>query len=119
MPFVAKDEYADANSIGVTAPAPRVRDITGASSDSMPILFAVFESLSPPISEATCAKTVFIDLLVASSKETIPEVSRSLIDLLYSDLSTQGLKIYCVSLSISICIRFSCSSNSSGSFIAS
>ena len=50
---------------------------------------------TPPISEANCAKTVFIDLLVASSKEIIPDVLSSLIDLLYSDLSWQGLNIYC------------------------
>ena len=48
-----KEEYAEASSIGVTAPAPKVREITGARSDSIPILFAVVESLSPPISEAT------------------------------------------------------------------
>ena len=52
FPFVAKDEYADANSIGVTAPAPRVKEITGSNSDSMPILLAVLASFSPPISEA-------------------------------------------------------------------
>ena len=41
LPFVAKDEYAEANSTGVTAPAPRVKEITGSNSDSIPILFAV------------------------------------------------------------------------------
>ena len=96
------EEYAEANSIGVTAPAPSVSEITGSSSDSIPILLAVVESLSPPISEANCAKTVFIDLLVASSKEIIPDVLSSLIDLLYSDLSWQGLNIYCFSFSKSI-----------------
>ena len=35
----------------------------------------------------TGENTVFIDLLVASSKETIPDVSNSFIDLLYSALS--------------------------------
>ena len=51
-PFVAKEEYADAISIGVTAPAPKVKDITGSISDTIPILFAVFANFCPPISEA-------------------------------------------------------------------
>ena len=76
----------------------------------MPILFAVFASLSPPISEANWAKTVLIDLLVASSKEIIPDVLSNLIDLLYSDLSWQGLNIYCFSFSKLIWIKFPCSS---------
>ena len=92
-PLFAKEEYAEASSIGVTAPAPRVNEITGSNSDSMQILLAVLDSFSQPSSEASCAKTVLTDFLVASSSETIPEVSRSLIDLLYSDLSTHGLKI--------------------------
>ena len=73
--------------MGVTAPAPRVKEITGSSSESIPILFAVLASFSPPISDANCANTVLMDLLVASSSDTIPDVSSSFIDLLYSDLS--------------------------------
>ena len=61
--------------------------MTGSRSESIPILLAVLANFSPPISDANCANTVLIDLLVASSRETIPEVSRSFIDLLYSDLS--------------------------------
>ena len=47
--------------MGVTAPAPRVKEITGSSSESIPILFAVLASFSPPISDANWAKTVLID----------------------------------------------------------
>ena len=64
-----------------------MRDITGSSSELIPILLAVEANFSPPSSDATCANTVFIDRLVASSKETIPDVSNSFIDLLYSALS--------------------------------
>ena len=93
-PFVANDEYAEAISIGVAAPAPKVKEITGSNAELIPILFAVEANFSPPSSDASCANTVFIDLLVASSKDTIPDVSNSFIDLLYSALSWQGLKIY-------------------------
>ena len=87
IPFVAKEEYAEAISIGVAAPAPKVREITGSNSELIPILCAVEANFSPPSSDASCANTVFIDLLVASSKDTIPDVSSNLIDLLYSALS--------------------------------
>ena len=53
---------------------------------------------------------MLIDLLVASSRDTIPDVSSNFIDLLYSDLSWHGLKIYCFSASRSICIKLFCSS---------
>ena len=86
-------------------------------SESIPILLAVEASFSPPSSEAIWAKTVLIDLRVASSNEIIPDVSNSFTDLLYSLLSLQGLNMYWVSLSISICVVFACCSINSGSEI--
>ena len=52
-PLFAKEEYAEASSIGVTAPAPRVNEMTGSNSESMPILLAVLDSFSPPSSDAS------------------------------------------------------------------
>ena len=76
--------------------------MTGSNFDSIPSLFAVLASFSPPNSAAVCAKTVLIDLLVASSRDIMPDVSKSFMERLYSALSLHGLKMNCVSDSIFI-----------------
>ena len=75
-PFVANEEYAEAISIGVAAPAPKVNEITGSNDELIPILFAVVANFSPPSSDASLSSshdelTILVNLIYEDTEELL------------------------------------------------
>ncbi len=69
---MAKLEYADAISRGLTAPVPNTMESTGGKSDWMPNRWATSATLDGPINSEIWAYTVFMDELVASANVNTP-----------------------------------------------